>query len=319
MYIKKYLVFFVLVIVGFNQLNAQLNPQFVGMRPYPNGTIEHILIFDSTGSVQGFLVPTGVTSLWVEVNGAQGGKLTGSTASFDTSGMGGRVKAKLAVTPGDSLYIFVGGKPPLDSRAPAPMGGGGNGGTNYSNSVAIASAGGGYSAITTANIVDSARILVIAGGGGGQSIKYHGGKGGGLEGKRGDCRFWEDGIEGGVGGTQTKGGNKGKRYSPDWNVDAGWALSTGYPDEDLTKVPAAGRFLKGGNGGSVLSPTSHRGGGGGGGGWYGGGGGAGGGNSQGGGGGGSSWTNPDLAKVSYVRHYQGQWRGNGRVIIIYYQ
>lgn len=318
MYIKKYLVFFVLVIVGFNQLNAQLNPQFLGMRPYPNGTIEHILIFDSTGSVQGFLVPTGVTSLWVEVNGAQGGKMIGSTASFDTSGLGGRVKAKLAVTPGDSLYIFVGGKPTLNSRFAAPMGGGGNGGTNYGNTTNIASAGGGYSAITTANIVDSARILVIAGGGGGQSIAYHGGKGGGLEGKRGDCRFWLNAIEGGVGGTQTKGGNKGKRYSGDNNVDPGWNLG-GWNDDDYTKVPAAGSFLQGGNGGSIPSMTTHRGGGGGGGGWYGGGGGAGGGNSQGGGGGGSSWTKPDPAVVSYVRHYQGQWRGNGRVIIIYYQ
>ncbi len=275
-------------------------------------------MFDSTGTVQSFVVPTGVTALWVEVNGAQGGKLSASSVSFDTSGMGGRVKAKLKVTPGDSLYIFVGGKPTENSRFPAPIGGGGKGGINYVNSI-TSSAGGGYSAITSSIVPDSTHMLVIAGGGGGQSLTFYGGKGGGLVGKRGDCFFWGGYPEGGVGGSQTIGGNKGQRFVNDANTDTGWVLPGNIQDPDITKVPAAGSFLKGGNGGSIPAMSTHRGGGGGGGGWYGGGGGAGGGTSQGGGGGGSSWTKPDPAIVSYVRHYQGQWRGNGRVIIIYYQ
>ena len=65
-----------------------------------------------TGYVQSFTVPYGVTTITVEAYGAQGGE------GWDSGGWGGYVYASLTVTPGQVLYVYVGGS-------------GGGGGSSY--------------------------------------------------------------------------------------------------------------------------------------------------------------------------------------------
>jgi len=58
--------------------------------------------FSYTGAQQSWTVPSGVTSIQVDVRGAQGGGGYG--------GLGARVLATLSVTPSQTLYINVGAK-----------------------------------------------------------------------------------------------------------------------------------------------------------------------------------------------------------------
>ena len=60
--------------------------------------------FDYTGSMETFTVPAGVTSVTIEVKGAEGVGQNGFSA-----GQGGGAMGDLAVNPGDVLNIFVGG------------------------------------------------------------------------------------------------------------------------------------------------------------------------------------------------------------------
>jgi hypothetical protein len=61
--------------------------------------------FQFTGSTATYTVPAGVEKLQVDVQGAQGG----SSAAPVVGGKGGRVRATLAVTPGETLFLNVGG------------------------------------------------------------------------------------------------------------------------------------------------------------------------------------------------------------------
>jgi hypothetical protein len=67
--------------------------------------------FSYTGAEQTLVVPAGVTSIDVDVQGAAGGT------------NGGRAQGALATTPGETLYIYVGG-------AATTQIGGFNGGAN---------------------------------------------------------------------------------------------------------------------------------------------------------------------------------------------
>jgi hypothetical protein len=89
-----------------------------------------------TKNVQTFVVPTGVTSLTISAIGATGGSntictcTTGGVSSKGFGGYGGKIQATLTVTPGQTLYVRVGG---LGSVMPAcnRIGVGGyNGGLN---------------------------------------------------------------------------------------------------------------------------------------------------------------------------------------------
>ena len=77
-------------------------------------------VFDYTGAVQTFIVPPRVTAVTITALGAQGG------ASFNTAGgLGGQTVATVSVTPGETLYVYVGGIGGSGSFA-----GGGAGGFN---------------------------------------------------------------------------------------------------------------------------------------------------------------------------------------------
>jgi hypothetical protein len=248
--------------------------------------------FDFTGAPQSFVVPTGVTSLRVDVVGAQG---VGPGAGFSPGGSGGRVQATLPVTPGETLTIMVGGTRALPSDGSGGFNGGGDGGN------------GGWGGGGASDIRRGATWLIIAGGGGGAGrgaggpfgafASGVGGPGGGLVGGDGTV----SGLAG-KGGTQSSGGAGG---------NAAPGAIPGSP----------GTPQLGGNGGAgVNDPFVRQGGAGGGGGYFGGGGGGGGddrsifvgGKNSGPGGGGSSYTHPSATSVV---HTQGFNSGNGRIIV----
>ncbi|WP_324672158.1 T9SS type A sorting domain-containing protein [Hymenobacter sp. GOD-10R] len=214
--------------------------------------------FSYSGDTRSYTVPLGVTSLQVVATGAAGGRYDASTASSP----GAQVSATLTVTPGEILFVVVGGQGTGGSSVNA---GGYNGGGTGSGG---AGAGGGATELRRAIVVGptydylSARnALLVAGGGGGSD-------GGGAVGGTGGTPTGGDGVKNnagiaGGGATQTAAGGTGT---------------------------LAGTNNQGGKGSS---------GGGGGGGYYGGGGGAPSSGSA-GGGGGSSWvTTMGSSTVTY--------------------
>ena len=249
-------------------------------------------VFNYTGSAQTFTVPTDVTSISVDAYGASSSVSSGNYAGYCGGGYqakGGRVQTSLSVTPGQTLYIYVGGMSvycysgsnnclPQSNQA-----GGWNGGGNGSGN---GEAGGGATDIRLGGTSMSDRVIVAGGAGGaGSYCTNGGGHGGGLTAGNGtyDNSYYGSSNGYGYGGSQSSGGNGG--YNVHSNVSAG-----------------DGSLGQGGNG--VQS------GGGGGGGYYGGGAGA---YEYCTGGGGSSYTHPTLC--SSVVHTQGVQTGSGQLII----
>jgi hypothetical protein len=265
---------------------AQITPEFLQLKPAYTNFVK----FDYTGAIQTWTVPAGVTKIFVDAAGAQGG-----SASPYLGGKGGKVSGILAVTPGDVLQITVGGQ---STSNIAVYGFGGNGGRSTAYG-AIARAGGGLSAISTSAPVTQANALVIAAGGGGTATNNHAGNGGAGGGENGV------GATSNYGGTPTRGGGATQL--------AGGVAGT--PFEGNSTNPTAGAVINGGAGGIVVGGSAGwNGGGGGGAGYFGGGGGAGGGNAQGSGGGGSSWSHATVQQVSNVPNFNS---GHGRVVFYY--
>jgi Glycine rich protein len=241
--------------------------------------------FSYTGAEQVFVVPAGVTSLEVTVLGARGAAL-GPTAG----GRGDLVSGTLAVSPGQRLYVEVGG---VGAVSAGGFNGGGAGGVDSGTDPRTKGGGGGGATdvrtLSRTNLASVAARRIVAAGGGGAAP---GGAGGNAQAAGG-------GSAGGGAGTQSAGG-------------AGSA-ATG---------AEAGIAGSGGKGGSFPGGYS---GGGGGGGRYGGGGGGGapGGDGTGGGGGGSSQvpsggtralapaTLPPGAQISFTRSGAGGGGGGG--------
>lgn len=264
-------------------------------------------VFKFKGHKQTFTVPSGVTTIEIEAMGAAGGGATGY-GEKSVGGLGGRLSAKIPVTPGEKLAVFVGGAGGTNGgfNGGAPSGG-------VSGSGGDAGGGGGASDVREGGDRLRDRILVAGGGGGGggPSVFYgtgDGGLGGGLVGGSGAGNCYPNGATGcgGTGGTQSAGGvggPGGDRY--------GFGRGTTGRD---------GKIALGGAGGSAESSGGGGGGGGGAGGYYGGGGGGGGSNSTsgggggGGGGGGSSYAEPS---ARHVKDVQGVSSGNGQVIIFW--
>jgi len=258
-------------------ITAQIAPEFIHLKPVFTKTA----IFNYTGADQQWVVPTGVTQVFIDVFGAQGGNSTSQ------GGLGGKVRAVLSVTPGETLFLMVGGQP--TSRL-AVYGNAGNGGTNVANTSNQSMAGGGMSGVFRTSI-DMASALLIAAGGGGGAKGRNGGAGGGSTG----LVSTDDSTRGGKGGTQTTGGAAGTVFDGQVNN------------------PTAGLQGQGGTGGTINTSTWNSGGGGGAG-YYGGGGGAGGGNYFSGGGGGSSWAHPSCSQISTIANFNS---GHGKIVIYY--
>ena len=155
--------------------------------------------FDYTGAEQTWVVPEGVNYIEIEAYGAQGGNGQ-YQASIGIGGLGGYSTGKLAVTPGETLYVYVGQHGPSNSGASRQEAFNG-GGAGYGGSNGIRGSGGGASDVRKAGNSLYDRVIV-AGGGGGACCYSNGGDGGGLSGTGGTGNF-------GGGGTQTEGGSSG--------------------------------------------------------------------------------------------------------------
>lgn len=118
-----------------------------------------IATFNYTGSMQSWSVPAGISTLKLDVWGAQGGGSSG--------GLGGFASGELSVTSGDSLYVYVGGAG-KDGPASQNVTGGWNGGGHAAqvDSATYGASGGGASDVRMAGTSFANRILVAGGGGG---------------------------------------------------------------------------------------------------------------------------------------------------------
>jgi len=223
----------------------------------------------------------------VLAKGAQGG--TGSYSGA-AGGQGGWIQGTLTVTPGDTLYVRVGGKGTDGTTNGSPGGGynGGGGGDYNCNCVTWypGGGGGGASDVRVGNNTNSARVVVAGGGGGG---------GNGNSGGSGDY--------GGNGGNTTGHSGGGSNPGRGGSQVAGGSASGG---------GTAGSLAQGGHGGYDVNYGAA----GGGGGYYGGGGGGiNSGTYEGsGGGGGSNYILPSALNVTYA---QGGQMGNGIVTLTY--
>jgi hypothetical protein len=262
--------------------------------------------FSFTGAVQNFVVPACANTVQVSVAGAQGAN--GINGIPGTGGLGGTVTGTMSVTPGETLFVYVGGQNGWN--------GGGLGSANSGN-------GGGASDIRRNSTALSNRVVVAGGGGGGGGDTYfhpssfggNGGFGGGT-GTAGN-----GGVNTCCGGTQgtaawaNGGGQPGQSHNC-WTVSngrcgggggAGGNSAGGTTASGGSSPGTAGTLGQGGNGGIHNSFGN---GGGGGGGFYGGGGGSSEGNG-GGGGGGSSFT----GTMTSTNVTPGNRAGNGQVVI----
>ena len=237
------------------------------------------------GTPQSYVVPAGVTSIGVDMYGGSGGWPCCSwTSSGGPLALGGRVQCTMNVTPGTTLYVYVGGAGAnnLNSGTQCPGGwnGGGIGGAVGSS---FCAGGGGASDIRTSTSGSYATsVLVVAGaGGGGGDFGPVGGAGGGI-----------------TGGT-------GINYST--MTTTGGACGGGQTGPSCTTGSGLGTQ---GQGGSCVCYSD----GGGGGGWWGGNGGTAG---DGAGGGGSSYPATPNSVVTAITHTQGYSAatGNGQVSI----
>ena len=215
--------------------------------------------FNYTGAQQTWTVPAGVTSITVDAQGSQGG-----TSSYGTGGNGGRVQATISVTPGQTVYVNVGGQGSMS------VGGWNGGGVPYG--CGCVAGGGGATDIRIGGVALADR-KIVAGGGGGAGYYWnwtndHGGVGGGLVGGGGYTNNSLNPTYCGQGGTQAAGG-------------AG--ASQGGPAGSLGNGGGSGYYAGSGGGG-----------------YYGGGSGYGGG----GGGGGSSFTDPTASAITHTQGFK---------------
>lgn len=250
--------------------------------------------FGYTGAEQTYVVPAGITSLLVDIQGAQGGDRSGSSGS---AGLGGRVQTRITVTPAETLRIYVGGLPTAPAEGLPAATGGYNGGGNGGGSSGYG--GGGASDIRQGGAALANRI-VVAGGGGGAGVKGlaagsnapAGGAGGGTTGGTGGTgtATGMSSANGGGGGTQSAGGG-GPNDGENGSLGLGGAGGNG-PTAVYTQGGGGGGGYYGGGGGSEGYIVSSSG-------------------PSGGGGGGSSFVSSGTGTV----HTQGFRTGAGQVII----
>jgi hypothetical protein len=176
--------------------------------------------FTFTGTQQTYTVPSCVNSINVKIYGAAGTNgqaLAGFPMSYGTimpggtGGKGAYVQATLAVTPGSTIYLNVGGNNGYNGGGAGGGAGGGNNGSFTPPANSQAGNGGGASDIRIGGSALSNRVLVAGGGGGG-------GNGGGIS------------VGGSASGNPT-GGNGGNSSSigingGSWTI-AGTGIGTG--------------------------------------------------------------------------------------------
>jgi len=271
--------------------------------------------FTAPGTAVAWTVPTGVSCISVDCRAGAGGAAGGPTipAGVTTPGKGARVECALAVTPGQVLWISVGGGGGNGTGIAGGGAGGFNGGGNAyprpAGSSGIRGGGGGGGGASDIRIggLGLGNRVVAAGGGGGAgwqplcgagSEDQPGGDGGYVANGANSCVATMTGLGYSV---TLAGGASTPLSSPGGGGSVGCSTCTYVPGSN-------GSLLTGGS--TAVTPSDPGVAGAGGGGYYGGGGGC-----WTGGGGGSSYTDGTLCtSVTYTTGYNS---GNGVVILNY--
>ena len=161
--------------------------------------------FNYIGAQQFFVVPSGVYSVNLDVYGAEAGtnQNDSNNCAGRIGGKGGYATGLLAVIPGDTLFVYVGGRGYSGND-----GGWNGGGLSCSNKLTCAK-GGGASDVRYGGVALTDRVIVAGGGGGAEysACSGQGGDGGGLVGDAGAHPTTTTGD--GQGGTQSAGGAGG--------------------------------------------------------------------------------------------------------------
>jgi hypothetical protein len=275
------------------QVRAQLNLQSLAVK---KPRVPDTYTFAYTGAIQQFVVPNRVTSIQVAAIGARGG--TG--ARGQVGGAGANITTSLNVTPGQILWIVVGGFPGQSATAAYGFGGNGGSGTNFGG------AGGGLSGVFTSSTPAVANAMIVAGGGGGGSGNATG------------TNFTGGNAGNNLSGSSSNGNEENPApYVVNGRSQFGYAASNssaGLGGEPYDVVPGTrggnGSDISGGVGGTTGGVSTWNGGGGGGAGFYGGGAGAGGGAACGGGAGGATKSSTNLNSYGPMNN-----TGNGSVSI----
>jgi len=274
--------------------------------------------FNYTGAPEAWVVPAGVTSGVFDVFGAQGGNLASGTfiqtsLPGGSGGMGGRVQATVALTPGTTLNMRVGGKGDNGIYAPPPFtgtataaggfnGGGTNTGTCASCGFVLGAAGGGSSDVRTSADALASRLLV-AGGGGGAGVGGGNTADPGTGGNSATGAKSATGQNPQVGPISCPGGGAGTLIGP--GAAGGGGCFSGSPGDplgllgggtsNLQFLGAGGGGLYGGGAGAAVGPVGT------------------------GGGGGSDYPNPlsPPAGITNVTITDGVHTGNGLITVTY--
>jgi hypothetical protein len=165
--------------------------------------------FSFTGAAQTWTCPSWVTSVQVDMSAAQGAQCTYTPSG--SAGLGGRVVASVAVVPGTTYTIVVGGQ----GNTSSPYGGyPGGGGCAVTTNAPATAGGGGLSLFgPSAGVADA---LIVAGAGGGRAAYGRaGGPGGGTTAGAGGGGT----LRGGQGGGPTSGGAKATRTDVSGHTD----------------------------------------------------------------------------------------------------
>ncbi len=211
-----------------------------------------IKTFLYTGAEQTFKVPGGVSSLSIRVVGGHGGAATDSVG-----GEAAEVTGSVNVTPGQTLYVEVGG-------VGEDIGEGGEGGFNGGGDGA--GGGGGASDVRTSPRAlglspDNRLIVAAGGGGGGGSGPSEAGTDGGAAGSPGVSGEYS----GGGAGNQTEGGlgASGCEFGQGENGGRGFGGKGGDSGQESDPGGGGGGGLFGGGGGGGACHVGSSGGGGG--------------------------------------------------------
>jgi hypothetical protein len=164
-----------------------------------------------TGADQTFVVPAGVTEIYVKLWGAGGaGGVSGGWGQGSTGGGGGCSVGVIPTTPGETLILVVGqgGQSNYASAGSYNYGRGGTFSNNTDNR--YVGQGGGYTGIFRTSVTQGNAVMIAGGGGGGGCSRAGfgnwGGAGGGLVGQRGSATYDGRWNYSGNGGTQIAGG-----------------------------------------------------------------------------------------------------------------
>jgi hypothetical protein len=222
-----------------------------------------------TGAAASWRVPEGVTSVTIDLYGAQGGSQA-DTAHAAPGGPGAHLHARLSLGPGQALMIVVGGRPVPGSGAGGFNGGGSAQGPAGWHSSTGGGGGGATDVRTGSRYGLASRILVAGGGGGNGGNSYNSywpynhvwaqGAPGGTSGEPGCCgtngggaaRFYAGGT-GGAGGADVV-YEQPQSYAPNGSPGAwgiGGTAPAGYGSESGGGGGGGGGYYGGGGGGAA--------------------------------------------------------------------